>query len=124
MGSEAVEEETTTTTTPGPTPRTTRKVRPMKAERAAAKLAKAVEDGSATPEQIAAHAAAAAGGGGGDRKRSAEGGAAGGDERRARPAKMAKWEQSGRQAPGAALAMAKRAATGIVESKGTKVTFD
>lgn len=111
--------------TPGPTPRTTRKVRPMKAERAAAKLAKAVEDGSATPEQIAAHAAAAAaGGGGGDRKRSAEGGAAGGDERRARPAKMAKWEQSGRQAPGAALAMAKRAATGIVESKGTKVTFD
>lgn len=124
VGSEAVEEETTTTT-PGPTPRTTRKVRPMKAERAAAKLAKAVEDGSATPEQIAAHAAAAAGGGGGgDRKRSAEGGAAGGDERRARPAKMAKWEQSGRQAPGAALAMAKRAATGIVESKGTKVTFD
>ncbi|TYJ53345.1 hypothetical protein B9479_006004 [Cryptococcus floricola] len=35
-----------------------------------------------------------------------------------------KWEASGRQRPGAALAMAKRENVGIVEGSGTKVTFD
>lgn len=117
-------------TRPGPTPRTTRKIRPMKAERAAAKLAASVAAGTATPDEVAAHGAAvaaaaehAAAGGvpGGDRKRSAP---AEGGERRARPAKLAKWEQSGRQAPGAALAMAKRENVGIVESQGKKVVFD
>lgn len=124
----AVEEPSTR---PGPTPRTTRKIRPMKAERAAAKLAAAVAAGTATPDEVAAHGAAVAaaaehatsdgGAGAGDRKRSAP---AEGGERRARPAKLAKWEQSGRQAPGAALAMAKRENVGIVESQGKKVVFD
>jgi hypothetical protein len=37
---------------------------------------------------------------------------------------MAKWEKAGRQRPGAALALAKRAPVGIVASEGKKVTFD
>jgi hypothetical protein len=35
-----------------------------------------------------------------------------------------KWEKAGRQAPGAALAMAKREKVGIVASEGNKIKFD
>ena len=35
-----------------------------------------------------------------------------------------KWEASGRTAPGAALAAAKREKVGIVEGTGSKITFD
>lgn len=35
-----------------------------------------------------------------------------------------KWESTGRPRPGAALAMAKRENVGIVESSGSKITFD
>lgn len=35
-----------------------------------------------------------------------------------------KWESTGRPRPGAALAMAKREKVGIVESAGSKITFD
>ena len=54
-------------------------------------------------------------------------GGRGGDDRKergGRDRKMAKWEQAGRQRPGAALALAKRAPVGIVASEGKKVTFD
>jgi hypothetical protein len=102
----------------------------MKAERAAAKLAAAVAAGTATADEVASHEKAVAaaaehassGGAPGDRKRSAPN--EGGERRAGRPAKLAKWEQSGRQAPGAALAMAKRENVGIVESQGKKVVFD
>lgn len=62
-------------------------------------------------------AAMVAGGGGGD------------DEPRREPSdkrdkRGKKWESTGRPRPGAALAMAKREKVGIVESAGTKVTFD
>lgn len=83
----------------------------MKSERAALKAAAAAAAGTDVPE----------GEDGRKRKGDEEG-----EEvvRPKRPAKMAKWEKAGRQRPGAALAMAKRENVGIVESQGTKVTFD
>lgn len=45
------------------------------------------------------------------------------EERPRKGGKMAKWEIAGRARPGAALAMAKRAPTGIVASEGKKVVF-
>ncbi|CAK9780297.1 unnamed protein product [Cutaneotrichosporon oleaginosum] len=58
---------------------------------------------------------------------SGEGGgeSGGGDERRDKRDKRGKkWESTGRPRPGAALMMAKREKVGIVESAGSKITFD
>lgn len=57
------------------------------------------------------------------------GGDDGGEERRHEPSdkrdkRGKKWESTGRPRPGAALAMAKRENVGIVESAGSKITFD
>jgi hypothetical protein len=54
---------------------------------------------------------------------SGEGG--GGEERSDKRDKRGKkWESTGRPRPGAALMMAKREKVGIVESAGSKITFD
>lgn len=62
---------------------------------------------------------------GGERAQRGERREGGGErEEKRRGGKMAKWEIAGRARPGAALAMAKRAPTGIVASEGKKVVFD
>lgn len=83
--------------------------------------------GPTGPTDYKSEAAAAAriaamvsgGGGGGDDSRGGYGGKPEKVDKRGK-----KWESTGRPRPGAALAMAQREKVGIVESAGTKVTFD
>lgn len=127
---------------PPPTPKTTKKVRLMKKERIAARIAAGLPP--TVPVDAPNNPIPPPRNFGGERLKAKRSrgenedgaGAEGGRDEGSRPGreredreperkkgKMAKWEQAGRTRPGAALAMAKRESTAIVPSEGKKVVF-